>query len=192
MITAMAITTMIDEQEVPREPRRKAKLTFRELLVNSEKVYGRAHFQDRDVKIRKISPYVGTKWVRLDARSTGAESKAYDLVMVFFNVDFSDTKDGNHPVEVPVIQKGGPKIYKYMEVLDVEKHPVAVFCACTSFRFVCEWYLKEANSLAAARKARPYTRKTQSRPSVNPLRLPCVCKHLYMYSLELRTRGFLR
>jgi len=172
--------------------RRKAKLTLRQILNNTEKVLKGELKQDRDVKIRSVRPYAGTKWVRFDARSTGAEGTAYDLTIIFYGVDFADTRDPKHSIPVAVELKGQPGKTVWMEPLDADKHPAAVWCSCDSFHYRSEWYLRQFGSLAAGRKPRPYARKTTTRPSVNPRKLPGACKHTYMLALTMRARGFLK
>ena len=167
------------EAKVPVETRP----TINELLENAEKVLGRPLTQERDVTITKIVPYAGVNWIRFKARSTGADSKMYDLSLAAYRVSFVEEQDEYHPIPLRI-----GNVTRYMEQLRSDQHPVAVFCSCPWFRFAGEWYLKPIKGLdPGARKARPYKRKTSDRPSVNPARLPCVCKHLYMTFELLRT-----
>lgn len=174
-------------------PKKKDRLTLRELLDNSAKLLGPLK-QDRTIKLRDMKPYIGARWIRFNMTSTGdpEEGKFYELTMIFYNVDFSDEKDEKHPVDIVVTPKGGARMIKWMEQLRVNKHPVAAFCSCPSFRFHFEWYIDKVGSLAAGRKPRPYTKSvTNPRPSVNPTGLKGICKHLYQAALSLRERGYL-
>jgi len=178
--------------EADRAPRFKAQLTLKQILDNTEKVLKGELKQDRDVKIRSVRPYAGTKWVRFDGRATGAENKAYDLTLIFYNVDFASERDTKHTIPVAVKGLGAPTEAVWMEPIRIDKHPAAVWCSCASFQFRSEWYLKEKGSLAAGRKPRPYQRKTTTRPSVNPKELPGACKHIYMAALKMRAQGYLK
>jgi len=169
--------------------RMKAHLTLRTLLDNAQKVLGYPHKQDRTIKIIKTSAFAGVKWVRFDGLAYGTQQ--YPLTMIFFNVDFSDKRDGKHVIPVRIESKREGVVTRYAERITIRRHPVRVFCGCMWFRFACEWYLAKAGALAPNRKARPYVRKTTTRPSPNPDKLPCVCKHLYQMALELQSRGVL-
>lgn len=123
--------------EADREPRRKAQLTLKQILDNTEKVLKGELKQDRDVKIRSVRPYAGTKWVRFDGRATGAENKAYELTLIFYNVDFASERDTKHTIPVAVKGLGQATDAVWMEPLRVDKHPAAVWCSCASFQFRC-------------------------------------------------------
>lgn len=166
----------------------KAHLTLRDLLDNAEEVLGYPHKQDRTIKIVKSSAMAGVKWVRFDGLAYGTEE--YPLTMIFFDVKFNDEQTSKFRVPV-VIESNTGKMTKYIELLKVNQHPIRIFCGCQWFKWACEWYLAKAGALAPNRKARPYIRKTTTRPSPNPKRLPCLCKHGYQMALELRSRGVL-
>jgi len=165
----------------------EGRLTLRQMLDNSKKIFGRRHKQDRSIKITKISPYAGTRWIRFDATSTGEDNKMYNMTLIFYKVDFTDEKDAVHNRKVDITPKGGQQriIRKWMAPINIAKNPAAAWCSCPDFQYRHEWYLQPKKSLAGGHKRRPYKRKTRTRPSVNPLKLPGVCKHLYQLALKL-------
>lgn len=187
MSIAKEIVMMIDEVKA-----KKPRLSIRELIGGQKKLFGRQPHQDRNVKIYKMRPSPGTNWIRFDASSTGRQNTKYDLTMIFYDVDFSKKKDAEHPVKVEYKPARGPTQVIWMEYLDEDDHPVAVYCSCSDFRFRWSWWLREIGSLAAGRKPIPYTRKTKTRPPVNPQEIKGVCKHLYMATLELKKRGIMK
>ena len=158
----------------------KVHLTLRQLLRNTIKLRGALPPYDRNVKIVKVGAVPSTKSVRFDAEAYG--SNKYDVTITFYRVNFSQEKDSEF--NIPVDTNEGRY---FIRKLSMSKNPVKVFCSCPWFRFACEWYLADHGSLAVARKKRPYQRKKGSkRKPVNPSKLPCICKHIYGLSEELR------
>lgn len=164
----------------------KANLTLKKLFINSEKVLGKPHKQDRTIKILKTQASFGVKSLTVRAEAHG--EKDYDLAMTFYGVSYGDELNDVHTIMV----KSSDGTKKYMKKLDVNVNPVRVNCTCPWFRFASEWYLKSGDALTPNKKARPYTKvKGSTRPPINPKKLPCVCKHLYQFALELQKRGML-
>jgi len=162
------VRNLLDMMEATKS---KAGLTLRTLITNAQKVLGRVHYQDRNVKIVKVTPTIGMKSIRIDAEVYG--SKLYQATIIFYKVEFSDTKDQYHPLAVRVKEQTHPI---YSELLNPNKHPVRVSCACPWFMFAAEWWLAKAGALLPAKKPRKYSKVPGStRPSVNPEKIPCVC-----------------
>jgi len=163
-------------------------LPLQTLIDNSEKVFGRTHYVDRTIKIEKMTPQIGVKSLRIDGSAHG--NKFYPLSMIFYDMEYSDKKDAAHPLTVQYRTDGDIKT-TYASKLTT-KQPVRIFCGCASFRYYCEWYLAKSGNLLPQRKPRPYHRVPGStRPSVNPLKLPNLCKHVYQMVLELKKRGLM-
>lgn len=163
----------------------KVKLTLAILVNNAKRVLGRDHLIDRKIKVNKILPSIGVKSIRFDGEAYGA--KLYPVTIIFYDVNFSDKKDSKHTLLAVASTEVPPS---YAEKPDMNKHPVRVYCGCEWFHFASEWYLAKAGSLMPARKPRSYVKaKGSTRKSVNPLQLPCCCKHLLQFALELENRG---
>ncbi len=163
---------------------KKASMTLADIFANTARVIDGPLKQDRTIRVQKSRATVGMKSLRFDAEARG--NKLYPVTMIFYGVSFSPHKDTYHPIPVKLPNGKG----SFAEKLDVNTHAVRIFCGCPSFQYRSEWYLKLANALVPARKARPYTKKPgSSRPSVNPEGLPCCCKHIYQMALELQNRG---
>jgi len=75
--------------------------------------------------------------------------------------------------------------------IDVNNCKVKVFCSCPSFQFRNEKYLNEVDALADGHEVREYEKKT-SKKSMNPDKLPSVCKHIYQFALKLEEIGNLK
>lgn len=166
----------------------KTKTPLRTLFNNAETVLGRPHYQDRKIKIEnvRLQAGFGKDVLRVDAEAFGTSK--YTLTINFYGIKSYDEPTGS--AKIPV--KMGPNKTKYVGKVFINSTPVRVFCSCTWFRFASEWYLKKDGSLMPARKPRPYKKVPGSkRPSINPKKLPCVCKHLYQLALELQNRGLL-
>jgi len=182
------------EEAMSDQPRsdKSKRVTLNTMYRHAEKLFGRPHKQDRKINILDVKPFFGTRWIQFDARSTGEgtnkKNQMYDLTMVFYDVDFQDERDAAHPQVINLVSKSGPNevIVKWAAPCDANTTPTSVFCSCADFRFRWEWYLKKVGSLASGRKARPYTRKTDTRPPANPNRSPGFCKHLYQLTLLIK------
>jgi len=69
--------------------------------------------------------------------------------------------------------------------LSIYRHKVQVRCGCKDFYFRFGWYLKTNNAFYGS-GPKPYQRKTTWWPSVNPQKIPGMCKHLWnvVYTLS--------
>lgn len=167
----------------------KSEYSLSLLVINAEKVLKRIHYDDRKIKVEKVTPLVGMKSIRFDGTALGSKS-IYPVSVTFYDIEFSDTKDFSHSMAIDVPKKDSPT---FASVPLLDKTPVKVFCGCTWFRFACEWYLSLHGALAPLRKPRTYTKVAGSnRPPINPLHLPCVCKHIYQFANDLKGRGLVK
>jgi DNA gyrase subunit B len=212
---AREIIAILNEADQPKE-NKGARIAVNVMLKNAKKLFGREHKQDRKVTIQDVKPFFGTKWTRFDSESTGEGTKSsnqmYQQTMIFYDMEFEDEKDAGHKQVINLVSKHGKNevVTKWAAPIDANSNPCAVYCSCMDFRFRWSWYLKKVGSLAAGRKPIPYTRKTTTRPSVNPLKVPGMCftedtlislldgtevpikdlvgmDHFYVYSRDLNT-----
>jgi hypothetical protein len=182
---ARAIISMLNEAEKQPQQDKKARIAINVMLKHAKALFGRKHKQDRRVKILDVKPFFGTKWLRFDSESTGSDNNMYGQTVIFYSMDFVDEKDGAHPQVINLVPKHGKNevVTKWAAPIDASQTPCAVRCSCSDFQYRWEWYLKKVGSLAGGFKARPYTRKTKTRPSVNPMKTPGCCKHIYQLAL---------
>lgn len=184
---AKAIISMLNEADQPVEDK-SARIALNVMLRHAWELFKREHKQDRRVRILDVRPFFGTKWMSFDSNSTGERTKKnnqmYDQTMVFFGLDFQDERDSAHPQVINLVQKGQKEaITKWVAPIDANQTPCSIYCSCADFQYRWSWYLKKVGSLASGRKPIPYTRKTTTRPSVNPNRSPGCCKHIYQLAL---------
>jgi len=162
-------------------------LTLHTLIMNAKKVLNRDHYQDRKVKLVNIVPMPHMKAIRVNAEVYG--ENLYLVSIIFYKINFSITRDADHPLAVRTVDQQ----LLYCNMINPNTSPVRVMCGCTWFRFACEYYLAKARTLLPSKKPRPYKKVVQSgRGSVNPQKLPCVCKHLYQVVLELQDRRIVK
>lgn len=126
----------------------------------------------------KFVPYIGTSSLLVSGyvESASRVGIRYPAVIYFRDVDFVKSE----------LARGQPGFfvlgYKDTTVgvkqLDAMRNRVQVRCGCPDFYFRFGWYLKENNAFYG-KGPKPYVRKTTWWPSVNPERIPGMCKHLW-------------
>jgi len=127
------------------------------------------------------SPFVGVKFLAIRADVQGkAEEKVYKVVIVFYDVSYSETKDKVHTVKMKVDKN----LIVYMKPLD-SSNKVRVRCGCADAYYRSLYYLWQSQNLYGV-KPRAYTRKTTTWPSVNPDKIPFFCKHLLGVYFKIR------
>lgn len=178
----------------------KAKFSLDELLVITRKFFpkrfGSATMALPRVKKLIYTPFVGTKVFSIRSTVAGiAEKKTYKVIMVFQSIDYSDVKDAKHSVELKVDLGGGKTKMVYVAPL-TKKNKVQVRCGCKDFYFRAGYYHWENGTLYGV-KPRKYVRITGpvgtpgAWPSVNPDRVPMICKHiLAVYYKTRRSKYF--
>lgn len=114
----------------------------------------------------------------------------YDSTIVFHGLEFTQTKDDEHPVGIEVF----PGQVVYMAKPSFENTDVSVLCLCADYYYTWWYYTMRKRSHAGV--ALPaYTRKTAPPPVGMPFRnssrSPGICKHLLRMTRDLRQKGFL-
>ena len=168
----------------------KSKMTLAELYSSSMKVRKNKDYPATRVRLVSTTVSPGVKSLTINAEAYGEDF--YPVRMVFYQVDFSETKDAVHPIPAVLGGPGGARKQYYMSPISAKKNPVRLYCECFDFRFTWEFYNKKHEVLYPARVPHPYTRKTTTYPERNPLHLPGFCKHTAGLIGELRTRGLLK
>ncbi len=136
----------------------------------------------------QFTPYIGTRnlLVRGQAKS-GTYNNVYYKPMLFFNEIEYEEEDS--PQNVSIKATDG-KDY-FMQPIDLSQNIVRVRCDCLDFyhRFA-PWDF--SNDDLYGPKPKPYVRKTNTYPPVNPTRSPGVCKHVMKLVLTLRNSRLLK
>jgi len=126
------------------------------------------------------TPFVGTKLLSIRGEVQGSSTdKIYKVIIVFQNVDYSDTKDSKHPLKISV---DGRDVY----MSPIKKSTSVRFrCSCLDAYFTSLYYAWQSNNLYGV-KPRKYVRKTTTYPERNPDHLPILCKHLLSVVTRVR------
>ena len=134
----------------------------------------------RPVSILSTNPIIQNKTITIKGEARG--TRVYPMTITFYNVDFSNEKDAEHPLFVRS-RLGDPFFMSYIEE---GSNPVQVRCACPFFRFAWSYWNKQEKALTGP--AFPtYIRKTTTRAEVNPQHSPGLCKHLLGMLSRLRS-----
>lgn len=135
-----------------------------------------------------FTPYIGTRnlLVRGQAKS-GTYNNVFYKPMLFFNeIQFED-EDTPQNVSFKV---SGNEDY-HMQPIDLSDNIVRVRCDCLDFYFrFSPWDF--SNDDLFGPKPKPYVRKTNTYPPVNPTRSPGICKHIMKLVLTLRDARMLK
>lgn len=135
--------------------------------------------ESRPVSILSTNPTLQNKTLTINAEARG--EKIYQLVLVFYNVQYSLERDGLHPLTV---RSRLGDIF-YMQPVSESINPIQVRCNCPYYRFAWAHWNRQEKALSGP--AFPtYIRKTATRPEVNSSHLPGVCKHLLSLFERLR------
>lgn len=140
-----------------------------------------------EVAVQNIQyiPYIGTKMLHVKS-STSSNGHQYQQVIQFNNVVFepSDTEEN-----ATFTATDGTETHA--QPLDLNALNVKVRCNCLDFYHRFANYNAQDKSLVG--KAPPvYVRKTTTRPPVNPMRVPGMCKHLLKVVDELQKNGLIK
>lgn len=163
------------------------QLTISDLMKvvkNRKDLLGSEMGEFRIIKLPRSVPNVNAKSMIFqgEAYSPGDRkkkipAKSYKPQIVFYQVDFTNEEDKEHPLSA--YTKTGDLVWS--EQLKSFKHPVMVRCSCLDFFF--RWGYPDARKSALTGKDNfRYTRKTPAppvgRPYQNPKNLPGFCKHV--------------
>lgn len=129
-------------------------------------------------------PYVGMKMLHVKSVAT-SNGHQYQQVIQFNGVAFE-----NADTEVNATFAASDGTDYHITPLDLTVHNAKVRCSCLDFYYRFANYNAQDKSLVG--KAPPvYIRKTTTRPSVNPTRVPGMCKHLLKTVSELKQNGLI-
>ena len=117
-----------------------------------------------------------------NTRSNGGGQYNQVIVLRDVHYDMADTATNIS------IDRGGKKFY--VEPVELNSTTVAVSCNCADYvmRFA---HTNSANNCHVGQLPPPYTRKTTTRPPVNPDNVPGLCKHLLKMVDDLKRTGLL-
>lgn len=149
----------------------KSTETFRARQYKSGKVL--------NVKVKYVH-WNKQLYIQGEVKSGTERNKTYKVQIVFNGIQSSPKRTRQHTLKYIDIE--GSTIW--IERADPKKHNVLTRCSnCPDFRFVGHWYIADKKALLGPRI--PYQKVPGSnRPSVNPDRIPTLCKH----QLELLKR----
>jgi len=135
-----------------------------------------------------FTPYLGTRnlLVRAQARS-GTFNNVYYKPMLFFNEIQYEDQNTNQNVTFKATT--GEDVS--MQPINLSDNVVRVRCDCLDFYFrFAPWNF--SNDDIYGPKPKPYVRKTNTYPPVNPTRSPGICKHVMKLTHAIRDAGMLK
>lgn len=171
----------------------KAKLSIKDLIDGREKL-GTGQGPDRVVKILQVTPNVRAKQLNFRGEAAGSVDKKtkkrniYRLIISFTAVDFATEQDKEHPFEVEVIR---PRGQVFVGPQSMTEDKVQVRCECLDFQHRYSWQDQGKGGLFGGNPI-PYTRKTTTRPKVNPKNFVGLCKHLKEMNRRLEGLGVVK
>jgi hypothetical protein len=116
---------------------------------------------------------------------TRSNQHEYKQQLLFSDVNF-DTEDA----EDNITFKGTDGRDYHVKPISLNGSRIRVNCSCMDFHYrFANWNFD--NETLMGRKPKPYQRKTDTRPPVNPGRVDGLCKHLIKVCDNLEQRGLL-
>lgn len=130
----------------------------------------------------EFMPYVGTKMLHVKSQSR-SNGNAYKQALQFTQVDFEQV---DSPEVVTFQTVDGREAHA--KPITLAGHNVKCRCNCMDFHYRFANYNSADKSLVG-RPPPLYRRKTTTRPPVNPMQVPGMCKHLLKLVATLRGQG---
>lgn len=127
-------------------------------------------------------PYVGTKMLHVKSISN-SNGNQYKQALQFTQVTFANQDSPN----VVTFQAADGQD-AHAEPITLATHNVKCRCNCMDFHFRFANYNSADKSLVG-RPPPLYQRRTDTRPPVNPMQVPGMCKHLLKLVSTLRGQG---
>ena len=148
------------------------------------------------VGVMRFTPFMGTKTLLVTAEYVGMTQapKHHNVQLSFEKCEILDELPNN---DRAMLRDYFAVNYKsqvyYIKKLSASANPVRVRCSCADFFYRWGWYdYYNANCLYGS-APRPYKRVAGSkRQSVNPNKIPGICKHILGTIKALETRGIIR
>lgn len=127
-------------------------------------------------------PFVGTKMLHIKTTAMSNGSQYAQGIQILRVPIHTQEQEGT----IAFTGSDGKLYFTYP--LDLNKHNVKVRCSCLDFywRFA-KWNYSDKSVIGPA--PRPYVRKTDTRPPVNPTQTPGLCKHLMKAFDQLHADG---
>lgn len=146
-------------------------------------------FATNQVSINTIEfvPYIGTKVLHVKSTSKSTNNNVYNQSVQFLKVNFNPSEDST---EVAEIEQSDQSVVK-VETIDLNTHNIKCRCSCLDFRFRFAFYNNQDKALVGQPPPR-YIRKTTTKPPVNPLHLPGMCKHILKLIDNLRDQRIVK
>jgi hypothetical protein len=140
-----------------------------------------------DVTLGEVEfiPYKGMNMLHIRSTTTSKSGhqhkQALQILKTTFLPSVTDTC-------IVVTDTNGEEFY--IEPIAIADHNTKVRCDCLDFYHRFATYNFVDKSLMGS-KPKPYVRKTTTYPSVNPTRVPGICKHLLKLTEKLHTDGLI-
>jgi len=177
-----------------------------ELLLGHIELYEKSSFSDLEQNIIRAFPtttkrqhatdlvkvvghqytaFPGVNALMVRATTRGSTGRNYNQTIMFANVDYHD-EDAEDNVALKATNQ---KDY-FITPISMGNNKVNVRCNCLDFyyRFAL-WNFNDGSLFG--RKPKAYHRVTDTRPPVNPQKVPGVCKHLLRFAGSLEQSGLL-
>lgn len=137
------------------------------------------------VTTTEFIPYIGMKTlhIRSHTRSNGHD---HQQAVQFLNVAFAN---GDSDSVVTIEATDGTETS--LIPINLATHNIKCRCTCMDFRFRFANYNSSDKALVG-RPPPPYVRKTTTRPPVNPMQVPGVCKHILKLIQVLQQQGVVK
>jgi len=130
----------------------------------------------------EMIPYLGTKMLHVRSISN-SNGNQYQQAIQFNGVQFA-SQDSPEVVTFQAVDGRDA----HAKPIQLSGHNCKVRCGCLDFRFRFANYNSGDKSLVG-RPPPLYRRKTTTRPPVNPMQVPGMCKHLLKLVQTLRQQG---
>lgn len=127
-------------------------------------------------------PFVGMKFLHVRS-TTLSNGHNYQQALQFQRVQFDEQET---PDNISIL--GNDNQVYHVHPIQLTNHNVKVRCNCLDFHFRFAHYNSPDKSLVG-RPPPPYVRKTTTRPPVNPMQVPGMCKHLLKVVEVLEENG---
>ena len=136
----------------------------------------------------EFTPYIGTRnlLVHGQARSSTYNNVVYKPMLFFNEIQYEEENSNENATF-----KGTDNKDYHIQPIDLSDNVVRVRCDCLDFYFrFAPWDF--SNDALFGPKPKPYVRKTNTRPPVNPTKSPGICKHVMKLALTLREARLLK
>ena len=164
-------------------------------LIESTRILQSRLYQVGNFSITRLAPVPMTGAFAVQARFqslTDPHLRYYDTTIILFDLEYVETRDGNHPLSVEVT----PGKYLYFPRPQMSRNGAAVTCQCSDFYFRWKFALDRAGNLGFDYwHGIVYRRRTPpppiGRPYQNPNNVPGCCKHIINLARRMQQAGFL-